>query len=315
MVNEQEIKSLLQEISKEHQIDVSQVTVQEFTITINANASSMVQAEAFKLQAENLLATKYPEHHIVVAINNQNIKVKRSLPGVTKIITVSSGKGGVGKSTISAAVAKLLAEQGNKVGIIDADIHGPSMPRILNIQDAQPEFRRGKILPATSCGIKVMSIGFLMEEKGALAWRGPMLAKAVMQLFLDVDWGELDYLIVDTPPGTGDIHITILSNYQIDGVFIVTIPSAVSLDSVIRSIDLYEKFNINIYGIIENMSYYYDQHSKQRIPLFGESLTGKLASEYALKMIDPINLIPGLSEVKFADITKHMKIDLHNVDL
>lgn len=236
---------------------------------------------------------------------------KLKLSGVKKIILVASGKGGVGKSTISAYLAKYLAEQNNKVGLLDADIYGPSIPEIVSLQSFTPEFSNGKIIPAETFGIKVMSIAFLTKEQGAFAWRGPMLTKAINQLFNSVEWGELDYLIVDTPPGTGDLHLSIFTGYQVDGVFIITIPSKVSSIDVARCIDLCAKFSVPIYGIIENMSYYQDPENQ----IFGHGAGQYLSEKFQIPLIDKIALIPEISNIGFGEITKYMKINLNNTNL
>ena len=181
------------------------------------------------------------------------MKLKRKIDQVSKIILVAAGKGGVGKSTISVALAEQLASQGARVGLADADIYGPSIPHMFGITE-KPEVEDGKMLPILSRGIKIISIALLVNAGEAIVWRGPMANKAIFQLLSGVKWGELDYLIIDTPPGTGDIHISILENYHIDGVMIVTTPQRVAALDVNKAIDLYEKFDVPIMGIVENMS-------------------------------------------------------------
>ncbi len=180
-------------------------------------------------------------------------KNKILLEDVSHVILVSSGKGGVGKSTIAKALAEQLASQGSNVGIVDADIYGPSIPTMFGIS-AKPELDGNKMLPITKNGIKIMSIGFLVAPGSAIAWRGPMATKAVYQILSLVKWGNLDYLIIDTPPGTGDIHLSILENYKIDGTIIVTTPQKISAIDAIKAIDLYRKFAVPVIGIVENMS-------------------------------------------------------------
>ncbi len=240
---------------------------------------------------------------------------------INKIITISSAKGGVGKSTISAWLAKHLSEQGKAVGLLDADIYGPSIPTILQIanntihqfENLEPKIHEGKILPLEVMGIKVMSIAFLANNAGAFAWRGPMLAKAISQMFESVAWGKLDYLIVDTPPGTGDVHLSIFAKYKIDGAIIVTIPSNISKIDVQRCIDLHRKFNINIYGIVENMSYY--ETNGDRFHPFGQGAGQSLSKEFNLKLIDQLPLIDNLSNISFADLDKALSINLTDIGL
>lgn len=183
-------------------------------------------------------------------------KNKLPIDGVSRVILVSSGKGGVGKSTIAKALAEQLAFQGAKVGIVDADIYGPSIPTMFGVHQ-KPELDGTKMLPIIKDGIKIMSIGFLSAPGSAIAWRGPMATKAIYQILSLVNWGKLDYLIVDTPPGTGDIHLSLLENYQIDSVLIVTTPQKIAASDAIKAIDLYQKFSVPITGIIENMSDYF----------------------------------------------------------
>ncbi|MGV2432516.1 MAG UNVERIFIED_CONTAM: Mrp/NBP35 family ATP-binding protein [Rickettsiaceae bacterium] len=180
--------------------------------------------------------------------------IKHHIEGVKKVILVSSGKGGVGKSTMSVFLAELLQSHGAKVGIVDADIYGPSIPTMLGVESQKPELENKKFIPIFHRNFQLMSIGFLVPEAGPIAWRGPMATKAIYQLLGATKWENLDYLIIDMPPGTGDIHLAILENYNIDNVYIVTIPQAISMIDVERAIGLYQKFGIEISGIIENMS-------------------------------------------------------------
>ncbi|MEO5362717.1 MAG: iron-sulfur cluster carrier protein ApbC, partial [Magnetococcus sp. DMHC-8] len=179
------------------------------------------------------------------------------LPGVKNILAVASGKGGVGKSTTAVNLAIALVQSGATVGILDADIYGPSLPRLLHITDkpAQPE-EKGKLQPAVAYGMKVMSMGFFMEEETPVVWRGPMVGMAVEQLLRDVEWGELDYLVVDLPPGTGDAQLTLTQKVPLTGVIIVSTPQDVALADVKKGINMFKKVDVPILGIIENMSYF-----------------------------------------------------------
>lgn len=179
------------------------------------------------------------------------------LPAVKNVIAVASGKGGVGKSTTAVNLAVALSQSGASVGILDADIYGPSLPRMLNIagKPAQSE-ATGKLLPPVAHGMKVMSMGFFMEEDTPVVWRGPMVGMAVEQLLRDVDWGELDYLVIDLPPGTGDAQLTLTQKVPITGVIIVSTPQDVALSDVKKGINMFKKVDVPILGIIENMSYF-----------------------------------------------------------
>ncbi|MFN4083238.1 MAG: Mrp/NBP35 family ATP-binding protein [Bacteroidia bacterium] len=187
---------------------------------------------------------------------------KLTLPGVKNIIAVASGKGGVGKSTISSNIALSLSLKGAKVGLLDADIHGPSIPLMFNEINAQPLMRdsNGKSLmvPIEKFGIKLLSIGFLIKPEQAVVWRGPMVSSALRQFVNDADWGELDYLIIDLPPGTGDIHLTMLQVVPLTGVILVTTPQAVALADAYKAVTMFSMtpVKVPILGIVENMSYF-----------------------------------------------------------
>ncbi len=187
----------------------------------------------------------------------QHTMETRLLPGVKNIIAVASGKGGVGKSTTAVNLAIALAQSGAAVGILDADIYGPSLPRMLNVtgKPTQSE-EKGKVQPSIAYGMKVISMGFFMDEETPVVWRGPMVGMAVEQLLRDIDWGELDYLVVDLPPGTGDAQLTLTQKVPITGVIIVSTPQDVALADVKKAINMFRKVDVAILGVIENMSYF-----------------------------------------------------------
>ena len=203
---------------------------------------------------------------------------------------ISSCKGGVGKSTVACNIAITLANQGYKVGLLDADIYGPSVPTLLGIGDKEPKVEDGKFLPFEVFGIKAMSIGFLVNEEQAIVWRGPMLAKGLDGLINKTIWGDLDYLIVDFPPGTGDVQISMSQKLKLDGTLIVTTPQLLSLKDVIRGINMFIKVDVPILGVVENMSYLEEQNEKKYI--FGESKTKSLLLKENINLIEelPFNL-------------------------
>ena len=203
---------------------------------------------------------------------------------------ISSCKGGVGKSTVACNIAITLANQGYKVGLLDADIYGPSVPTLLGIGDKEPKVEDGKFLPFEVFGIKAMSIGFLVNEEQAIVWRGPMLAKGLDGLINKTIWGDLDYLIVDFPPGTGDVQISMSQKLKLDGTLIITTPQLLSLKDVIRGINMFIKVNVPILGVVENMSYLEEQNEKKYI--FGESKTKSLLLKENINLIEelPFNL-------------------------
>lgn len=178
------------------------------------------------------------------------------LDKVKNIIAVASGKGGVGKSTVSVNLAVSLAQSGARVGLIDADLYGPSIPTMFGLPTARPEVIEGKIMPIEQYGVQLMSIGFLVDSETALIWRGPMASSAIRQLITDVDWQELDYLIFDLPPGTGDIQLTLVQALPITGAVIVTTPQEVALADVSKAVTMFRKVEVPILGVVENMSWY-----------------------------------------------------------
>lgn len=213
------------------------------------------------------------------------------LPSVKFTIAVSSGKGGVGKSTVAVNLAVALAKEGYKVGIIDADIYGPSVPTMLGAAEDKPKLvkiaEKNRLLPVVKHGIKMMSIGFLVDPNEAVVWRGPMAASALKQFMSDVEWDELDFLLYDMPPGTGDIQLTLTQSIPLTGSVIVTTPQEISLIDARKGAKMFEKVNVPVLGIIENMSYYSNPDgSKEHI--FGEGGGKKLSEEMGITFLGEI---------------------------
>lgn len=216
------------------------------------------------------------------------------IPGIKSIIAVGSGKGGVGKSTVSANLALALASLGQRVGLLDADIFGPSIPRLFGLLNQKPPLTPdGKILPHERYGIKLMSMGFLVGEESALIWRGPMLFKALEQLLKDVAWGDLDVLIMDLPPGTGDVPLTLAQKTPISGAIAITTPQNMALSDCKKSIDMFQRLNIPILGLIENMSYL-ETDNGQRVALFPK---GEIDSYLKQKNIIKLAELPFFSNL------------------
>lgn len=214
---------------------------------------------------------------------------QQKIPGVKKIIAVASGKGGVGKSTVATNLALALREYG-KIGLLDADIYGPSLPRMMGALGQKPIVSEGhKITPLIRYNIKIMSIGFLVEESAAIVWRGPMLFKAMDQFFRDVLWSDLDYLIVDLPPGTGDVQLSLVQKVPVDYAVIVTTPQNISLIDAKKAIDMFERTGVKIAGVIENMSYMLNPETQEKIQLFPK---GELNSYLDAKKITKLAEIP-----------------------
>lgn len=225
------------------------------------------------------------------------------VPGVKNIIAVASGKGGVGKSTVAANLALSLAASGAKVGLIDADIYGPSVPIMFGLESARPKAsqQNGKtrIEPIEKYGIKLLSIGFFTDPNQPVPWRGPMVSTAVKQLFNDADWGELDYLVVDLPPGTGDIHITVTQSFPLTGAVIVTTPQDVALADAKKGVGMLmmESINVPILGIIENMSYFTPAElPENKYYIFGQGGGLKLSQLVNAPFLGEIPLVKSISE-------------------
>lgn len=227
----------------------------------------------------------------------------KMLPKVKNIIAVSSGKGGVGKSTVAANMAIALARLGYKVGLLDADIFGPSMPKMFKLEDARPyavsKEGRDLIEPIEKYGIKLLSIGFFVSPDKATLWRGGMASNALKQLIADADWGELDFFILDTPPGTSDIHLTLLQTLAITGAVIVSTPQAVALADARKGIDMYrnEKVNVPILGLVENMAWFTPAElPDNRYYIFGREGCKSLAAEMGVPLLAQIPLVQGICE-------------------
>jgi ATP-binding protein involved in chromosome partitioning len=214
---------------------------------------------------------------------------QKPIPGIKRIIAVSSGKGGVGKSTVATNLALALSKN-SKVGLLDADIYGPSLPRMMGTLHQKPEISAdNKIQPLTRYGMKLMSIGFLVDESAAVVWRGPMLFKALDQFLRDVEWGDLDYLIVDLPPGTGDIHLSLAQKIPMFGAIIVSTPQNVAFVDAKKAIDMWARVQVPILGVVENMSYMIDSQ--------GEKL--QLFPKGEIRQYTDAKKIPWLGEIPF----------------
>lgn len=228
---------------------------------------------------------------------------KQVLAGVKNIIAVVSGKGGVGKSTVAANLALAFAKGGASVGLMDADIYGPSVPMMFGVRGERPMMKdvdgKGMIIPLESFGIKLMSIGLLVDEKNAVVWRGPMASSAIRQFVTDVDWGDLDYLVIDMPPGTGDIHLTLMQTVPVTGVVIVTTPQNVALADAKKGIAMFGQAQINvpIIGLVENMAYFTPAElPNNKYYLFGKEGGKRLAEEYDLAFLGQIPLVQSIRE-------------------
>jgi ATP-binding protein involved in chromosome partitioning len=227
----------------------------------------------------------------------------QALSGVKNLIAVASGKGGVGKSTVSTNLAIALAEMGAKTGLLDADIYGPSLPTMLGLNGIRPDVRKEgeklTIIPYEQYGIKAMSVGLLIDERQALVWRGPMITSALRQLLTDVAWGELDYLVIDMPPGTGDIYLTLAQQFPLSAAVIVTTPQQVAVADTRKSLEMFRNpaINIPILGIVENMSYFTPAElPENKYYIFGKGGGEKLAEQYGLPLLAQLPLFLSVAE-------------------
>lgn len=241
---------------------------------------------------------------------------KDILKGVKNIIAIVSGKGGVGKSTVAANLALAIAEGGAKVGLMDADIYGPSIHIMFGVRGERPVMQdvngKGMIVPLERYGIKLMSIGLLVDEKQAVVWRGPMVSSAIRQFVSDVDWGELDYLIIDMPPGTGDIHLTIVQTVPVTGVIVVTTPQLVALADAKKGIAMFSQggLKVPVIGLVENMSYFTPQElPDNKYYIFGKKGGQELASEFDIPFLGEIPLVQSIREGGDAGVPVMMSDD------
>jgi ATP-binding protein involved in chromosome partitioning len=279
---------------KDIQIDGKNVS---FTVDITSSAPEVAQQikedatkELKAVGAANVACTiKAP-----VMPRESSSRGKNIAPQVKNFLMVSSGKGGVGKSTTSVNIAVALAAQGKKVGLLDADIYGPNIPRMLGIADIKPEVNGNKVLPIRAYGIEVMSMGSLMEPGQSLIWRGAMIMKAIEQFLRDILWSELDVLVIDMPPGTGDAQLTLAQSVPVTAGLTVTTPQGVSLDDSRRSLDMFKKLHIPIAGIVENMSGFIAPDTGVEYDIFGKGTSQPMADEFGTTIIAEIPIEPAI---------------------
>ena len=212
------------------------------------------------------------------------------LPSVRNVVAVASAKGGVGKSTVTTNLALTLAQAGGRVGLLDADIYGPSLPLLMGVNEEPELTHANKMIPVQAHGISMMSVGFIAGEDMPVIWRGPLLGQAVQQFLNQVEWGDLDYLLIDLPPGTGDIPLTLSQTIGLSGAIIVTTPQQVSLEDVERGIAMFEKVEVDVLGVIENMSYYVCDDCGERHEIFGSGGGKSLADRLGLIFFGEIPL-------------------------
>ncbi len=305
------------------------------TVTVSGDSKNMVESGAVKnvmtfgdevivdllLKTPALHIKKKAEADVVKAIQEQvfekakvivNIKIEapekpvikgKEIPGIKNIIAVASGKGGVGKSTVTANLAVTLAKMGFKVGLLDADIYGPSMPMMLDVEAERPLSvdvdGKSKMKPVESYGVKMLSIGFFTKPNQAVVWRGPMAAKALNQMIFDAAWGELDFMLIDLPPGTGDIHLSIMQSMPITGAVIVSTPQKVALADARKGVAMFqqESINVPVLGIIENMAYFTPEElPDNKYYIFGKEGAMHLAEDLGVPFLGQLPLVQSIRE-------------------
>jgi ATP-binding protein involved in chromosome partitioning len=266
-------------------------------------------AQKIKRQVEELISSSYPEHKAMVIIREAAPKPRRqeNVSTTTEIchtIAIASGKGGVGKSTVTANLAVALRQRGYNVGILDADIYGPSQTKMFGVEGYIPDAERDEnghdfIIPAQSLGIKVMSIGFFIKPTDALMWRGGMAVNALHQLLHQTRWGKLDYLLIDLPPGTGDIHLSIINEIKISGSVIVSTPQQVAVADVVRGVEMFRhpQVNIPVLGVVENMAWFTPEElPNNRYYLFGNGGAKRYAEEAGVDLLGQVPIIQSIME-------------------
>ena len=264
-------------------------------VTIELTTPACPVKDQMKAQAEQLLGALPGVSSVMVNMTAQvrarGGMTSQAIPGIRNVVAVGAGKGGVGKSTTTVNLAIALAQKGARVGIMDADVYGPNLPQMLGIvmEPGAIELTEDqKMIPPMAHGVKALSIGMLVPKDQAVIWRGPMLHSAVQQFMRDVAWGELDYLLVDLPPGTGDVAISLAQSVGVAGAVVVTTPQGVSVSDVRKAVMMFQKLNIPILGVVENMSYFACPHCSERTEIFGKGGGAELAKDLKLSLLGDV---------------------------
>jgi len=281
---------------------VKEIQIKGLAVIIKLEVPKNANYNKIKEDCINQVKEDVPDVKEVIIDFGSTSKAKTSLndglmPGVKNTIAVASGKGGVGKSTVAVNLAVALANEGAKVGLIDADIYGPSIPLMFGLTK-KPQITAdpltNKMLPLENYGVKLISIGFFIDDNDPVIWRGPMASGAVKQFMSDVEWGELDYLIYDLPPGTGDIQLTLVQTIPLTGAVIVTTPQDVSLIDARKGLKMFERVNVPVFGIIENMSYFIAPDTGKRYDIFGNGGGEKLATDLNTPFLGGVPINPDI---------------------
>ena len=301
-------KNIIESGAVQNVITFADEVIVDLTLTTPAmHIKKRAEADVIKVIKEKVLTDAQVKVNIKVEapdeVENPNLIRGKDIPGIKNIIAVASGKGGVGKSTITANLAVTLAKMGFKVGILDADIYGPSIPIMFDVFTERPHSvtvdGKSKMKPVENYGVKVLSIGFFTKPDQAVIWRGPMASKALNQLIFDADWGELDFMLVDLPPGTGDIHLSIMQSLQITGAVVVSTPQTVALADARKGVAMFQQQNIDVpvLGIVENMAYFTPEELPDRkYYIFGREGAKNLAEDLEIPFLGEIPLVQSIRE-------------------
>ena len=311
MLSKERVQAFLKEIEVEDLVHNFQIMGDQVYIDMTAHSPAMHEKKKLEVAMKQAFASEFGENIEVKlkiaspepsAVQQNQIKGKE-IPGIQNIIAIASGKGGVGKSTVTANLAVTLAQMGFKVGVLDADIYGPSIPTMLDTEGGKPISVNvdGKELmkPLENYGVKMLSIGYFSGANQAVVWRGPMASKALNQMIRDAAWGELDFLLIDLPPGTGDIHLSIIQEVPVTGAVIVSTPQHVALADVRKGIGMFtmESINIPVLGLIENMAYFTPEElPENRYYIFGKEGARNLATDLNVPFLGEVPIVQSIRE-------------------
>jgi ATP-binding protein involved in chromosome partitioning len=299
-MTEDDIRSALAPFNLRKMLDAVHVKdgLVQVTLAIKREEAQTLEPLRAQIEAKLALLPGVKNASVVFTAHREPPPVPKPdgiLPGVKSVIAVASGKGGVGKSTVAVNLAVALAQTGLKVGLLDADIYGPSLPRMLGL-NRKPEVRDGKMLPLHAWGLTCMSIGFLVDEETAMVWRGPMVMGALNQLLTQVEWGVLDVLVIDMPPGTGDTQLTLAQKASLFGAVIVSTPQDIALLDARRGVKMFEQVRVPVLGIVENMSYFACPNCHHRTDIFGHGGAKAEAARIGVPFLGEVPLLLAIRE-------------------
>ncbi len=304
MINKEEIKSFLKEIEVDDLVRNIQIMGDSVMIDMLSHSPAMHEKKRMEVAMHSAFEEKFGKDiklklNIIVEVPEKPQIKGNAIPGIQNIIAIASGKGGVGKSTVASNLAISLVKMGFKVGLLDADIYGPSIPTMFDVINEKPGSKDNKIEPVESYGVKLLSLGFFSGSNQAVVWRGAMASKAIHQLLHDANWGELDFLLIDLPPGTGDIHLSIVQEVPVTGAVIVSTPQHVALADVRKGVAMFRmpEINVPVLGLIENMAYFTPKElPENKYYIFGKKGVQKLAEEMELPLLGEIPIIQSIRE-------------------